>query len=197
MAPPTETPTAHRPVRLSPIADGTQTASPAEAPTAHNGRPAAGSRHSLRRDTAGIATLEWLLVIAAVGGFAAVMAVGMHGLIDDATFRGDDADARLIDAGIDAARISDDAVAALIGLENPSGAPERQAIAQARLSALEQQCKRLATAYPDAVESADWAWLDVPIELPPTPTPAPNDAETDEQALTDGRWTCRIGHRAP
>ena len=173
------------------------------------------------RDLAGLATLEWLLVIAAAGGFAAAMAVGFQGLIDDASSADDNATTKLIDVGIAAARISDDAVAALIALEDSSGNPEQTAVARARLDALAQQCQALETAHPEAVESAEWAWLAVPVEIPAsTPTAAPGDEPPPTTAdpgttqdptvttapihdaaaapsLTDGRWVCRIVHRAP
>ena len=186
---------------------------PAQTPRAHGRRLAHGPRAAPSRDTAGLATLEWLLVIAAVGGFAAAMAVGFGGLIDDARTVGDDADTGLIDAGIAAARISDDAIAALIALEHASGDPDQSAAAQARLAALAQRCHSLASAYPDAITSADWERLTVPVELPP-PTEAavpgteppttdagpqitrtPPHDDTDMPVLTSGRWVCRIGHR--
>lgn len=190
-----------------------------QAPSAHHAGFPRGSRAGPSRDTAGFATLEWLLVIAAAGGFAAVMAVGFQGLIDDASAIGDDADARLIDAGIAAARVSDEVVTALIASETSSGDPQRTAAAQAALSALAQQCESIETVYPDVVESADWTWQTIPIEVPaPAPatvpdsepppttgdsgtlqvplTTAPPDT-TDFPALTDGRWVCQIGHRAP
>ena len=145
-----------------------------QAADARSAERSCGSRDIPKRSTAGLATLEWLLVIAAAGGFAAAMAVGLGGLVDDAALASDSADTRLIDAGITAARISDNAIAALIALENSSGDPEREAAAQARLAALSGQCKTLETAYRDVVESADWAWLTVPVEIPPlTPTTAP------------------------
>ena len=70
-----------------------------------------------RHDPAGLATLEWLLVIAAAGGFAAAMTVAFQNLLDDAGRAPLDAGGRLIDAGIDAARISDEAITPQIVLE--------------------------------------------------------------------------------
>ncbi len=167
-----------------------------DAPSAHHAGFPRGPRAGPSRDAAGLATLEWLLVIAAAGGFAAVMAVGFQGLIDDATAIGDDADARLIDAGITAARVSDEAVAALIALETSSGDPERTAVAQAALTALAQRCESVETAYPDVVESANWVWLTVPVEIPTPASAAPDDG-TQTPALTGGRWVCQIGHHSP
>ncbi|WP_419839553.1 hypothetical protein [Candidatus Poriferisodalis sp.] len=192
------------------------------------------SRGVPERSLAGLVTLEWLLVVAAAGGFAAAMAIGFHALIDQtasAHHSADadaDADARLIDAGIAAARISDNAIAALIALEHASGDPGREAAAQARLDTLSAQCETLETAYPDVVGSADWVWVAVGVDIPaltpataadiePPPitvdsgttrepvitaptvetAPAPADDDAGAPALTDGRWVCQIGHRAP
>lgn len=191
----------------------------ADAPTAHHARCPRGSRAAPSRDAAGLATLEWLLVIAATGGFAAVMAVALQSVIDDASTTGSDTDSRLIDAGIAAARASDEAVRALIASEASPGDPQRTAAAQAALAALAQQCESIKTAYPDVVESADWTWQTVPIQTPaPAPAAVPGteppttagDSHTpqspvttappdtaDAPALADGRWVCQIRHRAP
>lgn len=164
-------------------------AAPAGVPNARPIGPRRAAQAAPSRGSAGLATLEWLLVIAAAGGFAAAMAVGLQGVIDDASPAGADAGARLVDAGIDAARISDDAVAALAALEIASGDPEQAAIAQARLDTLQQRCETLRTAHTDAVESADWAWLSVPVEIP-------SEQDPDTPALTEGRWVCQIGRSA-
>lgn len=172
-----------------------------------------GRRGYAARDSAGLATLEWLLVIAAAGGFAAVMAVAFGGIVDDAGSVGGDADAELVDAGIAAARISDDAITALIALENSSGDPDRTAVAQASLAELAQQCAALESAYPDAISSAQWTWTTVPVEVPATAPPAAPGTEPSSTSApppttrlpaatlppvrTSGRWVCQIGHRTP
>ena len=150
-----------------------------------------------RRDDCGLATLEWLLVIAAAGGFAAAMAVGFQALIDDTTELAEDPHAAMIEAGIAAARISRDAAAAQTALEASPGDPRQATAAQAALAALAQQCESVATAYPDAVKSADWIWLAIPVETPAaTPTTAP-DGNTPAPMHTGGRWVCRITYSTP
>lgn len=169
-----------------------------------------------RHDLAGLATLEWLLVIAAAGGFAAAMTVAFQNLLDDASRTPLDPGGRLIDAGIDAARISDEAVAPQIALET---ADDDSALADARatLATLERRCEDLASAYTGTLAATVWAWDTVPIDIPPPPTtapaaqPAPTTVPDEtapttvtlapgtETALgpgdvpqTNGRWACRI-----
>lgn len=171
-----------------------------------------------RHDLAGLATLEWLLVIAAAGGFAAAMTVAFQNLLDDAARTPLDPGGRLIDAGIDAARISDEAIAPQIVLETSA---DDTALAEARatLATLERHCEDLASAYPDTLAAASWTWDTVPIDIPPPPpTTAPTTEPTPttlpgaltpttvtlapgtETTLgpgslpqTSGRWVCQIG----
>ncbi|WP_419853875.1 hypothetical protein [Candidatus Poriferisodalis sp.] len=170
-----------------------------------------------RHDPAGLATLEWLLVIAAAGGFAAAMTIAFQNLLDDAPRTPPDPAGRLIDAGIDAARISSEAIAPQIIAET-SADDTALAEAHAALATLERQCEDLASAYPDTLEAASWAWSTVPIDIPapppttapttePTPTTAPDETApttvtlapgtettlgTGDAPQTSGRWVCRI-----
>ena len=170
-----------------------------------------------RHDLAGLATLEWLLVIAAAGGFAAAMTVAFQNLLDDAARTPVDPSGRLIDAGIDAARISDQATAPQIVLET-SADDAALADARAALATLERRCEDLESAYPDTLEAASWTWDTVPIDIPPPPpttvptteptpttlpgavtptstTLAPRTETTldpDDVSQTSGRWVCQI-----
>lgn len=172
-----------------------------------------------RRGLAGLATLEWLLVIAAAGGFAAAMSVAFQSLLDEAARTPPDPRGALIDAGIDAAAISHEAIGPQTAL---AGSPDgsTQADARAALAALRRRCENLRSAYPDTVASAAWTWDTTPIETPapppatasgtgPAPTTAPRLATTlttgattapdtattldpDAAVHASGRWTCRI-----
>ena len=157
-----------------------------------------------RHDLAGLATLEWLLVIAAAGGFAAAMTVAFQNLLDDASRTPLDPGGRLIDAGIDAARISDEAITPQIVLETST---DDTALAEARatLATLGRHCKSLASAYPDTLAAASWTWDAVPIDIPPTTllgalTPTTITLAPDTETTlgpgslpqTSGRWMCQI-----
>ncbi len=192
-----------------------------ERPSAQQTERSGAPRTAASRDMAGLATLEWLLVIAAAGGFAAAMAVGFQNLIDDASYVNRDADTRLINAGVAAARISGNAAAQLIALETSDGDAERSASATAALVALERQCEALESAYADAISDAEWTWLKVPVEIPapvqtavPVTEPSPTTAvvvttqspqtphttpaaDGEDPTHTSGRWVCQIRHRAP
>lgn len=132
-----------------------------------------------RRPSTGLATLEWLLVIAAAGGFAAVMSVAFGNLIDDTSRVAEAPDTALIEAGIAASRISDDAIAAQISLTPAGGDPDQSIHAQAQLDAIQEKCDGLAADYPEVVKESEWAWTDIGIE----------------QTLAAGRWVCRIEAR--
>ncbi|WP_419907676.1 hypothetical protein [Candidatus Poriferisodalis sp.] len=170
-----------------------------------------------RHDLAGLATLEWLLVIAAAGGFAAAMTVAFQHLLDESARTPVDAGGRLIDAGIDAARISDEATAPQIVAET-SADDTALADARAALATLERHCEDLPSAYPDTLAAASWTWNTVPIVIaPPPPTTAPTTEPTPTTApdptapttvtlapgptttlvpgdapQTSGRWVCQI-----
>lgn len=134
------------------------------------------------RGNAGMATLEWLLVIAAAGGFAAAMTAGLDHLITDQTASPPaDTPAAHTAARIHAARINDRSVEALTAVHAAASAGDTQAAvaASARLERLKHACQDLPHQYPDALTSAAWEWQ--PIALPqPTTTP------------DVGRWVCSL-----
>lgn len=139
------------------------------------GRP---QRSEQRRGSRGMATLEWLLIIAAAGGFAAAMTAGLDRLTADHTAQtppssSDDARPRIA-----AARINDRALAATTaGRDAPdNNSPDPRDTLIAALDGLRSECELLPRAFPDAVTAAHWAWL-------PDQTDSP-DAE--------GRWLCRL-----
>ena len=112
----------------------------------------------------GLASLEWLLIISAVGGFAAVLAVAIYGVIDDASEAPSDPAIRLIEADVAAAQIEAEAAA----LDNEAGLESSNQL----LVRLEQRCEELQLTFPDVVQRT--VWTAVP-------------AETQ-------RWTCKIQH---
>ncbi|MYD34255.1 MAG: hypothetical protein F4W98_10315 [Acidimicrobiales bacterium] len=160
-----------------------------------------------QRDS-GLASLEWLLIIAAVGGFAAVMAVAVQRLLDDATETRAAPTVRLLEANVLAAELSSRAVAAArsSGLD-PNGA---------LFAKLRGLCERLASDYPDTISAA--AWTQVPVtDLAPVATTATTAAESTETTAAPPtpttlagqttttfaaqppvmQWACQVTGRSP
>ena len=105
-----------------------------------------------------------MLIIAAVGGLAAMMVVAVQQLLDDATEISADRSVRLLEANVLAAELSSQAAALGSGSDSESGA--------AVLVQLGERCQQLALSFPDAVSTAEWT----------------------EALLADGTtaWTCRL-----
>lgn len=108
-----------------------------------------------RRDS-GLASLEWLLIIAAVGGFAAVLAVAVQRLLDDAAETRADPAVRLLEAHVLAAELSSRAVAA----SRSSGLDPNEPL----FAELRGRCERLASDYPSTISAA--VWVQVPATDP-------------------------------
>lgn len=142
------------------------------------------SRAPLRRSglDSGLASLEWLLIIAAVGGLAAVMVVAVQQLLDDATEVRADRSVRLLEANVLAAELSSQAAA--VGAGSDSG-PDAAVLAQ-----LGKRCEQLAVNYRDAISAAEWTQAPRAVAAP-KPTTA-TTAVTDPPAT---RWMCRLASR--
>ncbi|WP_419840932.1 hypothetical protein [Candidatus Poriferisodalis sp.] len=117
----------------------------------------------LQPASSGLASLEWLLVTAAVAGFAAVLGVAIQQILEDSRETRVDSDVRWLEAGIAAAEISSEAASML----DRSGAqPDAQSFPGLRV-----RCEELARLYADAVAKS--AWVQVPVDVhEPTPTTA-------------------------
>ncbi len=173
-----------------------------------------------RRDPAGMVTLEWLLVIAAAGGFAAAMAAGLDGLTADHTAFTPREHSTHAASRTAAARINDRALAALIdhNAAQADGTPETADAATARLERLRHECETLPAAYPAAAQHAHWQWQPIPAltdsdtdSQPPAGTPeppplsddgadpaaAPRQPDEPGRTAAEGRWTCRLDAPAP
>lgn len=162
-----------------------------------------------RRDARGLATLEWLLVVAAAGGFAAAMSAGLDGLIaNQITPTQPDARIAYIESRLTAARINDRAAAALAPQHSARAdeATERVGEFESQLDKLRRSCENLADTYP-APRQAVWRWLPIPLADPPTDHDTPDDdtAHADagkpdqpdddaaaDQADSNGRWVCAV-----
>ncbi|WP_419838601.1 hypothetical protein [Candidatus Poriferisodalis sp.] len=160
-----------------------------------------------RRDARGLATLEWLLLVAAAGGFTASMSAGLDHLIaDQITPTQPDARIAYVESRLTAARINDRSAAALAALHSARAddATDRISALEAQLDRFRHDCENLADAYPEAIRRAIWHWLPIPLAFPPTAhdssvgnsAPARADEADDDAAAdptdVDGRWVCAV-----
>jgi len=173
-------------------------------------RPDRRQRCGRHRGNAGMATLEWLLIIAAAGGFAAAMTAGLDHLITDQTASPPaDTPAAHTAARIRAARINDRSVEALTAVHAATSVDDTQAAvaASARLERLKHACEDLPRLYSETLRGTSWHWQ--PIALPQPPT-TPDGAQTENEPGTqgetengsdpgtggepaaDGRWVCSL-----
>lgn len=120
----------------------------------------------------GLASLEWLLVIAAVGGFAAVMAVAVQRLVDDAADTAADPAVRLLEARVLAADLSKRAADAAAG----NGGLD---LHESLLAELRRRCERIPSSHPGAVSAAQWAQVRSADSAPAK------------------HWTCRLTGLSP
>ena len=116
------------------------------------------------RGSSGLASLEWLLVVAAVGGFAAVTAVGVQRIVDDTAQTPADPNVRKLEAEVAAAEVSGRAATALSGPGIQPGDP--------LFSQLQTDCEAIAELYPDAIADADWVTVTVQTDEPAPTTAA-------------------------
>lgn len=151
------------------------------------------------RGAGGFATLEWLLVVAAAGGFAAAMTAGVDQLIArQVTPPRADAHVAHVESRVAAARINDQASAALTAAHTASAAgnTDRLSALEAQLDALRHRCEALPEAYPASVEHASWDWLPIPLGTPAVvddeSDAAPGLDNVDDRAAIDGRWVCAV-----
>ena len=93
-----------------------------------------------RRNDRGLTTLEWLLIVAAVAGLAALAVVLVQNVVDETAEQISGSSARLTAANVAAAEITADAVGKTDDEE---------------LGELKSRCDRLAITYGDAFDDAD------------------------------------------
>ena len=120
-------------------------------------------RRSHRRDDErGLTTLEWLLIVAAVAGLAAVAVVVVQGVVSDTSDQIAGSGARLTTAQFEAEDITDDAIAAIPKAETATANRktatilEEQKAEVVKLNArYEERCDRLNIAYGNAFKDVD------------------------------------------
>ena len=90
-------------------------------------------------------TLEWLLIIGAIAGLAAVSVLAVQNVIDDSTDLPPRPDIRIIDAEIQAAQVASDAT------EDMKNTPHSYSN-----SGYSTRCAAIPGSYPDVVTAAVW-----------------------------------------
>ena len=90
-------------------------------------------------------TLEWLLIIAAIAGLAAVSALAVQWAIDDSTDLPPRPDVRVVDAEIEAAQVAHEANESIEA--NPGSYVD---------STFQTRCAAVATKYSDVVSAFAW-----------------------------------------
>lgn len=143
------------------------------------------------RNASGLATLEWLLIVAAAGGFAAVMAAGLDQIIVDQGAQPADVHGADVTSRIAVAHINDRAVATLAAIHAAQVSVDAKAVTagQARLDRLRHECEVLDETYPSAIRLTEWRWQSIPINV------SSPDAVESGTGRTAGRWTCTVKGR--
>ena len=114
------------------------------------------------RSSKGLTTLEWLLIVAAVAGLAALAVVLVQNVVDETAEEISGSNARITAAEVAAARITSDARAALP--KNSETATGYNTTTPADWQNLQKQvddefsskCNRLTITYSDAKVTSDW-----------------------------------------
>lgn len=100
------------------------------------------------RAESGLVTLDWLLIMAAIAGIAAVTVLAVQDTVDEETRLPADPAARLVEADVAAAFVMHDALeTALAGLYDPDANV-----------VFEDRCEQIGSAFADVVADASWDW---------------------------------------
>lgn len=113
---------------------------------------APSARHHSRRAGArgerGLVVLEWLLIVGAVAGLAAVSALAVRGVLDDSTDHPARPDILIVDAEIAAAAVAGEATEVME--DNPSG------YSDLLNSAFSDRCDNIASQYSSVIAGTSW-----------------------------------------
>ena len=113
-------------------------------------------RGLFRRDEDGLTTLEWLLIVAAVAGLAALAVVLVQNVVDDTAEQIGGSSARVTASKVAASQIKDNALAADTTSITSNTAPARKAEMEAVAAPFKADCERLNITYSDAGIKATW-----------------------------------------
>ena len=145
-------------------------------------------RRFLHRDESGLTTLEWLLIVAAVAGLAALAVVLVQNVVDDTAEQISGSSAR-----VTAARVAADDInqRALADVPTGSTAPLAEASWNEKVAAYTRDCNRLEITYGDIQGlSTDW----VPLTVPASYNNANNKTawENSTGGLNDPTKGCQV-----
>lgn len=115
---------------------------------------------TLRRSESGLTTLEWLLIVAAVAGLAALAVVLVQNVVDDTAEEISGNNARITAAKVAANRITSDAVDAVVSQAGDANNDDKadEAVDAVPIDAeYKSKCNRLNITYSDVSPSASWA----------------------------------------
>ena len=125
-------------------------------PVANSWPPRGNARLGiLGRDECGLTTLEWLLIVAAVAGLAALAVVLVQNVVDETAEEISGTSARDTAAKVAAARIETDAVEAIVDLRGATASNAVVGIAGVNAE-FGSKCRRLGITYSDTEIDADW-----------------------------------------
>ena len=135
-----------------------------------------------RRDDSGLTTLEWLLIVAAVAGLAALAVVLVQNVVSDTSEQIAGSSARKTAAKIAAQKITGDARAVNITATTPPKAGD--ALAVAANSKYKDKCHRLKIVYGDVEDIKVW-WLATELATQAALDALTGDSEANTQLLWD------------
>jgi len=121
-------------------------------------RGGSGSARSCRsRPEFGLTTLEWLLIVAAVAGLAALAVVLVQNVVDETAEEISGGSARVTAARVAAARVSSDVVSEIEEQFTPRAAPNNNTFDTSDINAdLMSKCERLEITYSDVSLVVTW-----------------------------------------
>lgn len=125
-------------------------------------------RTSTHRGERGLTTLEWLLIVAAVAGLAALAVVLVQNVVDDTAEEISGNNARVTAARVAADRINSDAIDEIVTTATTDGStpPKYTATGLANInSEFNSKCARLSITYSDAEVEGSWTLVKPPSAL--------------------------------
>ena len=131
-------------------------------PTKDDTRATGQASHNRKRSDRGLTTLEWLLIVAAVAGLAALAVVLVQNVVDDTAEQISQGSARLTAAKVAAQAITDDAADLTITVGKATEDPVADAdkTQASKRNDLKARCERLRITYGNEIDTDAEVWKD-------------------------------------